>query len=110
MDGEQKSVYLGRGSFAIVKAQMYRGIKVAVKEFLPRCVKDDVLQEAAILSHLCHLYLPLLLRISSCAQPLRCIMQFHGVDNILLSSSLFGFVPMQLKDELFEVSISDHFD
>ena len=41
VDGEQKSVYLGQGSFSIVKGQMYRGMKVAVKEFLPRCVKDD---------------------------------------------------------------------
>ncbi len=52
IDGE---VYIGRGSFSV---QYYRGIKVAVKEFLPRSMKVDVTNEAAILSLLNHPYLP----------------------------------------------------
>lgn len=81
IDGEQKAVYVGRGSFAIVRAQMYRGMKVAVKEFLPRSIKDDLLREVEVLSHLCHPYLPLLLGVCSSSQPLCLVMQFHGVDN-----------------------------
>ena len=31
-----KDIYVARGSFGIIKHQSYRGIEVAVKEFLPR--------------------------------------------------------------------------
>ena len=31
VDGEQKVVCLGKGSFIIIKVQFYRGLKVAVK-------------------------------------------------------------------------------
>ena len=34
--------YVGRGSFGIVKVKVFRGILVAVKEFLPRSLKTDV--------------------------------------------------------------------
>ena len=34
--------YLGRGSFEVVKLQLYRGIHVAVKELLPHSLKEDV--------------------------------------------------------------------
>lgn len=81
VDGQQKSLYVGRGSFAIVRVQLYRGMKVAVKEYLPRCVKDDLLHEAAVLSQLCHPYLPLLIGVCSSGQPLCLVMQFHGVDS-----------------------------
>ena len=42
INGEHKKVYWGRGSFSFVKVQLYRGLKVAVKEFLLRCIKEDV--------------------------------------------------------------------
>lgn len=45
--GEQKALYVDRGSFAMVRAQLYRGMKLAVKEYLARCVKDDLLHDAA---------------------------------------------------------------
>ena len=57
---EKEKYYLGRGCFGIVKLQLYRGIYVAVKEFLPHSVKDDVKNEARLLAQLCHPYLPYL--------------------------------------------------
>ena len=59
ISGEHKKVYWGRGSFGFVKVQLYRGLKVAVKEFLLRCIKEDVKREATFLCHFCHLYLHL---------------------------------------------------
>ena len=35
VDGKVVEVYIGRGSFSVVRLQYYRGFKVAVKEFLP---------------------------------------------------------------------------
>ena len=84
--GERKDVYLGRGSFGIVKMQMYRGLKVAVKEYLPRSVLDDVKREASFLSHLCHPYLPLLIGITTKDKRLRLVMQFHGVSDFKAST------------------------
>ena len=63
--GEKKEHYLGRGSFGIVKLQVYRGIHVAVKELLPRSVKEDVKNEAQILARLCHPYVSPFWRIYS---------------------------------------------
>ena len=77
-NGEQQECYLGRGSFGVVKLQLYRGIHVAVKEFLPRAVKDDVRNEAEILARLCHLFLPYLFGICTSGRPLRIVMQYHG--------------------------------
>ena len=49
-------VFIGRGSFSVVKLQVYRGIKVATKKFLPNTIVADVLKEAHILSQFCHPY------------------------------------------------------
>ena len=46
VDGKQKAVYLGRGTFDI--------IKVAVKQFFAMCFKEDVKREVALLSRFCH--------------------------------------------------------
>ena len=80
--GKQEAVYVGRGSFGIVKVQVYHGIKVAVKEYLARCVEHDVRREAAFLSHLCHPFLPLLIGICTRQMPLRLVTQFHGVKSL----------------------------
>lgn len=80
IDDHQESIYLGRGSFGIVKVQMYRGLKVAVKKFLPRTVREDVKREAYFLAHFCHPHLPLLIGIITASLPYRLVMQFHGVD------------------------------
>ena len=37
--------FVGRGSFGRVKVQLYRGVLVAVKQFLPRAVMQDVLMK-----------------------------------------------------------------
>lgn len=52
IDSERKESYIGRGSFGIVRVQLYRDMKVAVKEFLPRTLCDDVINEANILASL----------------------------------------------------------
>ena len=57
---DDHSTYIGRGSFGVVRVQVYRGIKVAVKEYLPHSVACDVRREARVLSMFCHPYLPLL--------------------------------------------------
>ena len=38
--------FVGRGSFGGVKVQLYRGVLIAVKQFLPRTVVQDVVDEA----------------------------------------------------------------
>ena len=58
---DDHSTYIGRGSFGVVRVQIYRGVKVAVKEYLPHSVACDVRRKARVLSMLCHPYLPLLL-------------------------------------------------
>ncbi len=78
-DGKPTTMYIGRGSFSVVRVQLYRGILVAVKELLPRTLQQDVLHEANMLIRLCHPYLPYLLGICTSARPLRIVTQFHGI-------------------------------
>lgn len=42
-DCDKTQTYIGRGSFGVVRVQIYRGIKVAVKELLPRSLASDVM-------------------------------------------------------------------
>lgn len=67
--------------FSIVKVQKYRGILVAVKEYLPRTLSEDVKHEARILTRLCHPYVPCLLVVCVSKKPMRLIMQFEGTVN-----------------------------
>ena len=76
-----RDLFVGRGSFGIVKYQQFRGIKVAVKEFLPHTVAADVQKEGQILSKLCHPYLPLFFGIAIDKYPYIIVMQYHGVDS-----------------------------
>lgn len=76
-NGKHK-LYIGRGSFGIVRLQLYRGIHVAVKELLPKSVKQDIIHEAEVLARLCHPYLPCLFGVCTQTEPLRIVMQFHG--------------------------------
>lgn len=89
-DGSTSEEYIGRGSFAVVRLQLYRGFHVAVKEFLPRSVRADVVHEATILTKLCHPYLPYLFGVCMSSFPLRIVMQFHGI----------GSKPLTLAQEL----------
>ena len=76
-----EDIFVGRGSFGVVKYQEFRGIKVAVKEFLPRTVALDVQREGQMLSKLCHPYLPLLFGIATDKYPYIIVMQYHGVND-----------------------------
>lgn len=68
-------LFVGRGSFGIVKCQLYHGIHVAVKEFLPHTLKDSVEREAQLLFELCHPYLPLLFGICTLKLPYILVVQ-----------------------------------
>lgn len=72
-------LFIGRGSFGVVKCQMYRGICVAVKEFLPHTLKDSVMKEARLLFELCHPYLPLLLGVCVSKFPYIHVVQYYGI-------------------------------
>lgn len=82
VNGEAKECFVGRGSFGIVRLQIYRDIKVAVKELLPRTLIDDVTKEAQILASLSHPYLPFLFGISINETPYRIVMQFHAISEL----------------------------
>ena len=84
-----EEVFLGRGSFEIVKFQTFRGIKVAVKEVLPRTVLSDVCSEARILAQLSHPFVPCLSGVSTAVKPYRIVMQFHGIAHSAVSLTLF---------------------
>lgn len=75
-----EDIFVGRGSFGVVKYQEFRGIDVAVKEFLPHTLAADVQKEGQILSKLCHPYLPLLFGIATDKYPYIIVMQYHAVD------------------------------
>ena len=75
-----KDIFVGRGSFGVIKFQQYKGIPVAVKEFLPRTRAESVRYEASILLKLSHPYVPLLLGICINDYPFIMVMQYHGVD------------------------------
>ena len=81
-NGDEDELFVGRGCFGIVKVQLYRGLHVAVKEFLPRSLTADVMHEASILSSLCHPYLPLLFGVCVKQKPYSLIMQFHAFEGL----------------------------
>lgn len=81
IDGKEKQIFVGRGSFGVVRMQVYRGIRVAVKEFLPRTTAEDVLHEASILASLSHPNLPMLFGICLSKPYHRIIMQCHLLHN-----------------------------
>ena len=78
LNGEKQECYVGRGSFGVVKLQLYRGIFVAVKELLQRSVKEDIKNEADILAGLCYPFLPYLFGICTNSRPFKIVMQYHG--------------------------------
>lgn len=74
-------VYLGRGSFSIVRLKVHRGVYVAVKQFQTRSVKSDVHNEAVLLLSVCHPCLPYLFGVCTTVEPYRITTQFHGIDH-----------------------------
>ena len=77
---DDSATYIGRGSFGVVRVQVYRGMKVAVKEYLPHSVACDVRREPRVLSMLCHPFLPLLFGVVTSVRPFRLIMQYHALN------------------------------
>ena len=71
--------YLGQGSFGVVKHQHYRDFNVAVKEFRINTLTKDVHNEACILSKLSHPNVPYLFGVCTKAEPLKLVMQLHGI-------------------------------
>ena len=65
---------------------------MAVKEYRVRTDKTDVYNEAMVLSHLCHPYLPYLFGVCTESSPYRLVMQFHGI----------GHQTVTLNKEMFE--------
>lgn len=61
---------LGWGLFGLVKQQLYSGIYVAVKELVPRSVKEDIPDILATLS-VCHPCLPYLSGVCTTSEPFR---------------------------------------
>lgn len=86
--GNSIQTYIGRGSFAVVQLQIYRGLKVAVKRLLLSTARIYVEREAQILAQLCHPYLPYLFGVVTSELPYRIIMQYHSVSNKALSVTL----------------------
>lgn len=78
---DDPAYFVARGSFAVVKLQSFRGIKVAVKELLPRTNLVDVHHEAFILARLSHPYLPYLFGICITEKPYRIVIQFEGISS-----------------------------
>ena len=77
---DSETLYVGRGSFGVVKHQIYRGFDVAVKELLPRTLVSDVKKEAMLMAQLCHPCLPHLFGICSKELPYRIVMQYHNLN------------------------------
>ncbi len=96
---ESTEMYVGRGSFGIVKMQLYRNVKVAVKELLPHSLLDDLNKEANILVRFSHPYLPFLFGVLITTKPLRIVMQFHGFGTTSMTlTDAFSTMIEQLKE------------
>lgn len=74
------TLFFARGSFGVIKLQQYRGMNVAVKEFLPHTCASSVRNEASVLLRLNHPYVPLLFGMCVSKEPFIIVLQYHGVD------------------------------
>ncbi len=87
--GSEPEVFIGRGSFGVVKLQVFRQMNVAVKEMSPRTVLSDVLNEARILALLCHPFVPYLFGVCTAVKPYRVVMHNDlSASNILVADSV----------------------
>ena len=110
VDGVPQEVYLGRGTFGIVRLQTYRGMDVAVKELLPRTAVVDLMHEANILASLSHPNLPYLFGVCTKVPPLRLVMQFHGFRPQMKSRCLLQELrqPTIPKDDSYWIFLLSH--
>ena len=91
-DPIDSQIYLGQGSFAVVKLKLFRGVHVAVKELQPHTLLADVRKEAHPLAQLCPPFLPYLFGVCTATQPYKIIMQFHGIGNSMTSLTLHSAI------------------
>ena len=77
---DSMDAWIGRGSFGVVKLQIYRGVEVAVKELLSKTLLADVQHEAKIIMKLCHPNLPFLFGICTKSPSYKLVFQFHGLN------------------------------
>ena len=84
---QEPEVYVGQGSFSIVKMKIFRSIKVAVKELQPLTLLQDVKHETHTLAKLCHPFLPYLFSVCMAKQPYMIVMQFHNSTKALALST-----------------------
>lgn len=96
VDGNKLDIFVGRGSFGVVRLQTYHRMRVAVKELLPHTVVLGVHNEALILAWFCHPYVPHLFGIVMSQAPHRnrIEMQYHGFSDKSISKlhSLMSYV------------------
>ena len=78
IEHQESEVYVGQGSFGVVKLKLFRGIKVAFKELQPLTMLKEVEHEARNVGKLCHPFLPYLFGKCTQKQPYKIVIQFHG--------------------------------
>ena len=74
-ESANSEIFLGQGSFAVVKLKLFRGIQV-VKELQPRTLLADVKKEAYTLAQLSHPFLPYLFGVCTATEPYGIVMQY----------------------------------
>ena len=72
-------LYLGWEASGIVKFQLFRGMKVAVKKWLPQTNLMDVWHKAQVLWQFFHPLFPYLIGVCTVKQPYCIVIQFHGI-------------------------------
>ena len=97
---DNTEVYIGEGAFSIVQLKIYRGVKVAVKQYRTKTLKSDVLHEASIISSLCHPYLPLFFGLCTESTPYQLVVQFHGIGMETVTLSREICEKMVIKDDI----------
>ena len=88
--------FVGRGSFGRVKVQLYHGTPVAVKQFLPRTVVKDVVNEVEILLQLSHPNLPYFFGVCVTKKPHLFVTQFEGIQGDVVGSGKAWTVHQEL--------------
>ena len=102
-ESANSEIFLGQGSFAVVKLKLFRGIQVAVKELQPRTLLADVKKEAYTLAQLSHPFLPYLFGVCTATEPYGIVMQYHGIGDSMMSLTLHkAIITKKISDSYAE--------